>query len=349
MRHHLLRRPVAAASALTLTAFGLVALGVTAPAALADRVADAQQDVDRLSREAAEATEDYNEIAAQLGPLREQLQLADARRADQQRLVDELRDGMGAVAIEAFKSGGVDPSLALLTGNPTAYMENASMMESVSRSQAAGMADLSAALDQLAADRAASEATLAEIEQKERTLAATKAEVEGRLAAANTALQRAEADAAERAATAQQASRAGTGPTSAGPITTGSGGATTCGNVQAPTAKAQAAIEFACAQIGKPYQWAADGPGSYDCSGLTMAAYAAAGVSLPHSSRLQYSQGPQVSRSALQPGDLVFFYSPISHVGIYLGNGMMVDAPSSGKSVNVRSMSVMPFSGATRP
>ena len=101
------------------------------------------------------------------------------------------------------------------------------------------------------------------------------------------------------------------------------------------------------AQRGKPYVWAAAGPGSFDCSGLTMYAYAAAGVSLPHSSRMQSQMGQPVSRDQLQPGDLVFFYSPVSHVGIYIGNGQMVHAPTSGDVVKVASVDSM--SASARP
>ena len=89
------------------------------------------------------------------------------------------------------------------------------------------------------------------------------------------------------------------------------------------------------AQRGKPYVWAASGPGSFDCSGLTSYAYRAAGITLPHSSRMQSQMGQPVSRDQLQPGDLVFFYSPVSHVGIYIGNGQMVHAPTSGDVVKV--------------
>jgi peptidoglycan DL-endopeptidase CwlO len=105
--------------------------------------------------------------------------------------------------------------------------------------------------------------------------------------------------------------------------------------VQAPSAAAKTAITFACAQLGEPYQWGGDGPGSWDCSGMTMKAYAAAGISLPHSSKMQVNYGTRVSTSNMLPGDLVFFYSPISHVSIYLGDGMMVTAPQTGDVVKV--------------
>jgi len=110
---------------------------------------------------------------------------------------------------------------------------------------------------------------------------------------------------------------------------------------------AQIAIDTAMAQRGKPYVWAAGGPSAYDCSGLTAYAFKAAGISLPHSSRLQSQMGQAVSRDQLQPGDLVFFYSPVSHVGIYIGNGQMVHAPTSGDVVKVAPL-MSGYSGARR-
>jgi cell wall-associated NlpC family hydrolase len=120
--------------------------------------------------------------------------------------------------------------------------------------------------------------------------------------------------------------------------------------VQAPTAAAETAVRFALAQVGKPYSWGAAGPSSYDCSGLTMAAWAHAGVSLPHSAAEQYNYGTHVPISALLPGDLIFFYQPIGHVTIYIGNGMMVSAPTEGEDVSVVPLSAFSgdITGATR-
>lgn len=100
-------------------------------------------------------------------------------------------------------------------------------------------------------------------------------------------------------------------------------------------AKAGEAVEFAKAQVGKPYRYGAEGPSSYDCSGLVQRAYRSAGVSLPRTTQSQYREGSGVSRSNLRPGDLVFFYSGPSHVGMYVGGGKMVHAPSSGKKIQV--------------
>jgi cell wall-associated NlpC family hydrolase len=118
----------------------------------------------------------------------------------------------------------------------------------------------------------------------------------------------------------------------------------------APNANAQAAIDAAYSVIGVPYQFAGSSPESgFDCSGLTMWAWAHAGVSLPHSSEMQYAVLPHVAQSDLQPGDLVFFYSPIHHVGLYVGGGRMIDAPYTGTVVQMRSVEWSVYVGAARP
>jgi cell wall-associated NlpC family hydrolase len=123
-----------------------------------------------------------------------------------------------------------------------------------------------------------------------------------------------------------------------GPTTT----AVAAAPAAAPTHAAQVAVNTALAQQGKPYVWGAAGPNSYDCSGLTQAAYRAAGISLPHSSSMQSRVGTPVALSALQPGDLLFFYSPVSHVGMYIGNGQMVHASTAGQPVKVVNLAHMP-------
>ena len=108
------------------------------------------------------------------------------------------------------------------------------------------------------------------------------------------------------------------------------------------------AIRTALAQVGKPYVFGASGPNGFDCSGLTSFAYRAAGISLPHSSAAQSRLGVAVSRSDLQPGDLVYFYSPVSHVGLYIGNGMMVHARTYGQPVAVTTVDMNGYAGARR-
>ena len=113
--------------------------------------------------------------------------------------------------------------------------------------------------------------------------------------------------------------------------------------------RAGAAVAYAMAQVGDAYVYGAMGENAFDCSGLTMRAWAQAGVSLPHSSSAQYGSGPHIAASDLQPGDLVFYYSPISHVGMYIGNGMIVHAANPGTGVAVSGLYSMPYVGAVRP
>ena len=117
----------------------------------------------------------------------------------------------------------------------------------------------------------------------------------------------------------------------------------------APSAGAGAAVAYAKNQVGKPYEWGAAGPDSYDCSGLTMASWRAGGVSLPHSASAQYSATTHVPMSAIQPGDLLFYGSDIHHVGIYVGGGTMIEAPHSGTNVRYASIYRNDLVGAGRP
>jgi peptidoglycan DL-endopeptidase CwlO len=117
----------------------------------------------------------------------------------------------------------------------------------------------------------------------------------------------------------------------------------------APNTRAQAAVDAALSQLGKPYQWGASGPDSYDCSGLTMWAWAHAGVSLPHNSGAQHSATKRVPRSDLAPGDLLSYGNPIHHVTMYIGNGQMVEAPYTGAHVRVTSVARSDYVGAGRP
>ncbi|HYY78654.1 MAG TPA: C40 family peptidase, partial [Actinomycetes bacterium] len=125
--------------------------------------------------------------------------------------------------------------------------------------------------------------------------------------------------------------------------------------VPAPNATAAAAVRAALAQVGKVYRWGATGPDAFDCSGLTGWAYAHAGVALPRTSREQWSAGPHVAVAHLRPGDLVFWAvdpadpATIHHVGLYLGQGLMVDAPHTGARVRVEPLRPRGYAGATRP
>jgi cell wall-associated NlpC family hydrolase len=130
----------------------------------------------------------------------------------------------------------------------------------------------------------------------------------------------------------------------------GSGGGAVYQPPSSSAAKGRAALAYARRQLGKPYQWGAEGPNRFDCSGLVLAAWRTVGVSMPRTARQQYAQGHKISRSQLRAGDLVFFYTQRPHhVGMYVGNGRIIDAPRPGKTVRYTTISHMPYSGAVRP
>jgi cell wall-associated NlpC family hydrolase len=158
------------------------------------------------------------------------------------------------------------------------------------------------------------------------------------------------ADAQARAAQLQAEQTTTTdngGSSSSGQVTDPNAGSP--GNVPAPSGSAQVAVDTARAQLGKPYVYAGSGPDVFDCSGLTMYAWAAAGVSLPHNAEAQYQSLPHVSQSELQPGDLVFFGAPIHHDGIYVGGGTMIEAPYTGVDVRYHTIYRSDYAGGARP
>ncbi|MGW6604510.1 NlpC/P60 family protein [Streptomyces sp. NPDC055036] len=242
-------------------------------------------------------------------------------------------------------------------------------LESLTASQAALRTSKQSVQQKLGAARALlskltteEKARLAALERKKEEEARRKAEARAKLEA------RAKAE-AERKRKEQQAQNpstdtsTGTGSgTGSGQSGTGSGtdtgsgtgtGTGTSGGTGASdgsyATKAAKVLAFARAQIGKPYVWGATGPSSYDCSGLTQAAWKAAGVELPRTTWEQVKAGTRVATDDLLPGDLVFFYDDISHVGIYIGDGMMIHAPKPGANVREESIYYMPIYGSIRP
>jgi len=215
------------------------------------------------------------------------------------------------------------------------------------------IADLKQARHDLAQQRqaaeqagAAAQAERTQIEASRQQLEAANAEQQRLLSQVQGELaQLVQEEQARRAAEAAARARARFSPRSG----TGTGNPEAFPNVPPPSASAAAAIAFARAQLGKPYEYAAVGPDTFDCSGLTMAAWGAAGVHLPHYSGAQYDALPHVPLDAMQPGDLVFWGSGGSqHVGIYVGNGLMIHAPHTGDVVKVAAVYGHPV-GAARP
>ena len=302
--------------------------------------------VDALHRKAEQATERYNAATDELAEVKRRVAKALAAVESQQQKVDELSADMAGFAAASYRTGGIDPTLnALLADDPTEFLAKASVIDAYANQQADQLAAVATEQQRLEQGRLLADEELNRLKAVEADIAAQQVTIERHLADAEKLLASLEAEerakldaeriARERAAAAERASRGG-------------GDETPPPNIPA-SGRGQIALDFALAQLGEPYSYGAEGPDAWDCSGLTMTAWAQAGVSLPRSSGAQIGVGTRVSRSQLQPGDLVFFYSPISHVGIYAGGDQVVHATHPGDVVSLDPISYMPFSGATRP
>ena len=296
-------------------------------------VEEARRQVEALYHKAEQATERYNEARMALQDAERKFARAQKLASGQQATVHELQRTVGAFAANAYRNGGMDQTLQLVfSDDPEAFISRAASLDALSSREAGALRKVVEARRELAANQTAAAQQLAVVEAQRKALAVEKADVEKNLRAAREVLNRLEAKDRE---SLNRASR--------------DNDRDLLKNLPVPNPRAGKAIEFALAQIGDRYVWGASGPDGWDCSGLTSVAWSKAGVSLPHSSAQQYYSGDKVPRSELQPGDLVYFYSPISHVGIYLGNGRMVHAPNPGRRVEVAPISQMPYTGATRP
>lgn len=281
--------------------------------------------LERLQLQAERASERYNQTREALAAHRQELAAARSRVVEQRRQLSRVQASLGHLAAEQYRQGELSAVAFMFGDHPQDYLAGAGLASSLAGRSVDAATRLKAAQVRLTRDEATAQRQTRTLAATNATLARERSTVIGTLRKVQDVLDALQADQRRAVQRAQQGTAAGV------PV------GTTCDDVSitAPSAKAKAAIDFACQQLGDPYLWAADGPDSWDCSGLTMKAWAAAGVSLPHSSAQQATYGTRVSMSALEPGDLVFRHSPISHVGLYLGDGLMINAPQSGDVVRI--------------
>ncbi|WP_405795557.1 NlpC/P60 family protein [Streptomyces sp. NBC_01506] len=291
--------------------------------------------VDKLYHEAEAATEKYNGAKEKADDARSSL---DRLRDEATRRTEQLnvsRDALGSIATAQYRAGGLDPAVQLaLSSDPDEYLRGSALAERAGFQQAQAVSRMRAQLGDIGRLRTKADGKLADLKQRQAELATHKSTVNKKLEDARKLLDR--LTAAERA---RYAGTAGTNGTADAATAT----------VAAPNARAAAAVAYARGAIGKPYVWGATGPDGFDCSGLTQAAWRAGGVDLPRTTYTQINAGQRVTRAQLAPGDLVFFYSGISHVGLYVGGGQMIHAPRPDAVVRMAPIDQMPFAGAARP
>jgi peptidoglycan DL-endopeptidase CwlO len=344
------RRPRRARSASSL---GSVVLATTLALLFATSPAAAQPDppgdaagaaaqLEQVQREAEALTEEWHAAQDALADRESELTTlqkaveparaaADAARADEER----YRVQVDAMAMSTFESGNLDQLNALLgSSSPQEFLDQMSALETVALDHRDALDQLIAAVDDTGRKQAEADAAVARAQAAADEAAKAKDDIENRKRDAEKRIDEAER-LLDQLTPDERRDRAGPDVAApSGPITgTGAG---------------VEALRAAQKMIGKPYRWGAEGPQSFDCSGLTSWAFKQAGVTLPRSSKQQALVGTPVSKSELRPGDLVFFYKPVSHVGIYIGDGKMINAPQTGDVVKYASIDRRPFSGARR-
>jgi cell wall-associated NlpC family hydrolase len=362
-----------------LLAAGLLLPLLGADVASADQVGDARAraqrlaaDLDRMGERLSVLDEAYNRARLKLDAAQSRVATAQARAEATQHRYDEALVRARQRAVAAYVDGGSLGTAVMLpaahdvkdltlrreylraaAGDDQAAIDalraaredldvERSALDQQTAAARSAAANVKSSRDQAAGAVAAQRRLLGqaqgELAQMVSAEQARRAEAAAAQARAELAARQSEVAAAPRS-TAPRASRSGTDPAlSDGPTTS-----------PPPSSGADAAVAFARAQVGKSYQWGGDGPDSYDCSGLTMMSWRQGGVSLPHSSGAQYSATTRVPMSAIEPGDLLFYGSPIHHVGIYVGGGQMVEAPHEGVPVRYGSIYRSDLVGVGRP
>lgn len=308
-------------------AISMLMVGVE-PANAATSLASVQKQITVLQEDAAASAEGAQAAKVQLDKLTRTLTGIRQQAAVQGQTVSQLRKSLGAIAVEEYRAGGLSQGLELLfSSNPTLYLSVAGSLEAITRRKSLQLHKYAAAQQRL-------NATTLTVNDKLVLVRATQARLKAQNALAQSKLKEVEkllaklkksdrirlANLAKKLNDQQQKSSLAFAKAASG-----------------VSGRAGIAIKFALKQIGDRYVFGAAGMVFWDCSGLTMRAYQTAGVSLPHSAAAQANYGRRVSLNALRPGDLVFFGSPISHNGIYIGGGRMVDAPHTGARVRVES------------
>ena len=358
---HPLRRRAVAASVVILVSTVLTP-SVVGAQSIDDQRREVERIVDELDRlhiKADTLAEDYAVAMDDQRRLSEDIALAESRVAERESELSALQGDLATVAVRAFTRSGTDVLGPLLSDAAT-YSDNLQrdQYSRIALSVGAGTTDdlgetirelglERAELDRLRSESAALSTDISEklalVEEWTSAYEDAKSEAEARLGDLIEAVeQRRSQEAFERLQRELEAQRAAAAAgASAGGSSTGAGGGSGASapiitNYPAPSGLAGVAIQAALGQLGVPYRYAQASPGvAFDCSGLTYYAWAQAGINLPRNSRMQAAAIPRVPIAAAQPGDLLFYYSPISHVGIYLGNGQLVHAPNTGTHVKV--------------
>lgn len=302
-------------AAVAIVAALLAGLAPASTAHASPSVSELESQIDQLWNQLEPVIEQYNGVheqlqqnqakqaalAKQLAPLHTQIDLAEVR--------------VGAMAASLYKRGpGSNLNALLVSGSPEAFADQLAALNRLARDQQQTLAQVRTQVQQYDTQKQALDALVAQQKQQDADLAKHKKDIQGQINHLNQLRRQA---------------------MSAGAPTSGHGKNDAYCHQLSGSGSGYQAAKYACAQVGEPYDWGAAGPGSWDCSGLTMRAWGSVGVSLPHNAYQQKKTVKAIAASQLRIGDLIFYGSDVHHVALYLGNGWMVHAPREGEPVMV--------------
>jgi cell wall-associated NlpC family hydrolase len=311
----------AAALALVLPGGSSAAQTIASRPSLTTLVAQARQ----LEFQINALSEQYDGLRLKLARAQADARIAENAAARGESALSASQQAVAQLAAENYMNSGLDPTLqALTTGNPGQFLNQASTIAELDQSSGAKVDTLSTEVSQALRAKQTADQQVAAVKALQAQMTAKKNAIEARINVVNSA--------------AMKQAMAVFTQTGSYP------------DISIPTASnvAGQALQAALSRRGDPYVWGAAGPNQFDCSGLVVWAYGQEGIALPHYTGSLWNSGVHVARADLEPGDLVFFFADISHVGIYVGNGLMVDAPDFGQPVQIQPIYWNAYVGAVR-
>ncbi|WP_329563494.1 NlpC/P60 family protein [Kitasatospora sp. NBC_01266] len=374
MASHRRPKPVGRARASILTAAAATAVALSSQgAAHADPAPSLDQvksQVDDLNNQAEQATQQYDGAQAQQQTLQKQVGDLQDQVARQQDQVTNLQSGLASVAADEYANNGISPTVQMmLSAHPDTFLGQASALNQLNSTQAETLKELQSDEKVLDQSKTETQSKLAALDATTQQLKSAKDTIQAKLQQAQNLLnslteqqrqqmaaQQAQADAQAKAAAQQAQAQAAAAAQSQSAASRGSA-RTPLGSTATPPAApttgnsaAAAAIAAAVSKLGSPYHYGSTGPSEFDCSGLMQWAYAQAGVALPRTSQEQAAIGTNEGTNIAnaQPGDLLIFNN-YGHVGMYIGNGVMIHAPRAGENVKYESATVMTIDAIVRP
>jgi cell wall-associated NlpC family hydrolase len=323
-----LPRKSRALTTIVLSVIATLGLLLSSEAVRADpSISQLEREIDATWNKIEPLLEQHNDTKAKLAAERKKVQGLSKQLDPLQHRLSMSMERVGEFASYLYQGGNASELNSVLSSaSPTDFSDQLILLDQFSRMQRESLAQVIAARDALQAKKKPIDDKIAALDAAEKDLAAQAKKYDAQI------------DALQKQVSKLYASTGGLGNLRPSPCP-----------YTYPGGKAGIAIKFACAQIGKSYVWGTAGPSTFDCSGLTMAAWGKAGISLPHNARAQWSSVQHVSRANLRIGDLVFYYSDIHHVAMYAGGGYIVHASMAGVPIRMRLIDAASIYGYGRP